>query len=455
MTEQLSNFGSSTLLNAISDTIEGTFTLVADGGDVFPSTGDFRVRINDELILCSGRSGDIITMSDRGIENTTATTHGEGDEVYQVVTVLGLDNYITDRLEQGNEGDPGPAGDTHILFVLPGQAQPTTGSKPYPLPYDADILFASPFCGTPPTEEAIEGTLKVNNVSILSADWTIPVDEYNGAIVTPTADPYEGNLGDLITVDVTSVGVPLEGGDVTIDVRSVSTGFTSVTTTRSNFNIPIPGTYSAGDMLLCVFATLAQTAASFPDGWELLVPMVQEEEHLGSLHLYCLVKIAETVESPSQQVVFTGGTPMQSVTLAIKNPQVISAQPDDSDSMYAGTAIDTAALPAISSTLDDSLGIWAYAQRFFDGVSDTPSLPGALTLDYADATTRPTQTNVGLVVGHKLYPAAGSTSDVYSATIDNSLVARWVGRNVMLFQGSAGGTPGVDASLDVWFRERT
>jgi hypothetical protein len=392
-------------------------------------------------------------MDERGIEGTTAVVHGAGADVWQVLTVNGLENFIEQNIVVGSDGEDGVAGREHVIFTLPGQAQLATGSKPFPLPYDADILFGVPFCGTPPTEDPITFDLKVDNVSIVSTAPFVPVGAYSGEPVAPTLDPYPGFAGNLVTVDVTSVGMPEEGGDVVMDVRSVSAAVSSLSTTKSNFNIPIPGTLQIGDLMVCCFVTLAQTVTAFPVDWVELVPMVEETTHPGSLHLYVLCKIAEASESAVQTVVFSGGTPMQAVTLALKNPQVISAQPDDSDSIEVGVAGDDATLPAITSSLDNDFGLWIYATRYFEGIQDVPTLDVALTSDYAATTTRASQTNCGLAVGHKLF-ASPATSAAYQSTVDSAIFARWVGRNMMLFQGNAGGTPGVDASLDVYFRER-
>jgi hypothetical protein len=255
-------------------------------------------------------------------------------------------------------------------------------------------------------------------------------------------------------VDVTDVGVPTEGGDVVMDVRAVSTAVSSLSATKSNFNIPIPASYQVGDLLLCYVVTLAQTITSFATNWIELAPVVEETSHPNSLHLYSIGKIAQASESATQSCVFSGGTPMQAITLAIKNPQVLSAQPDATSSVEVGVAGDGTTLPSVTSTLDNDLYVGAVACRYFEGIQDTIDMTGTgITVDYTDTTTRGSQTNCALAIIHKKIPSAGA-SGTADADVDDAIFARWVGRSMVLFQGNAGGTPGVDASLDVYFRER-
>jgi hypothetical protein len=70
-------------------------TLVVDDGSVFPSTGDFRIIIEGEYLLCTSRSTNTLTVV-RGIEGSTVASHGNGAEVVQIVTVGGLAQTIAD-----------------------------------------------------------------------------------------------------------------------------------------------------------------------------------------------------------------------------------------------------------------------------------------------------------------------------------------------------------------------
>lgn len=451
MAEQLSNFGASTLLLPL--TAEAvSLTLVTDGGDTFPSSGDFRIRIDDELMLCSARAGDVITIDERGTEETSATTHAADAEVFQVVTKTGLDNYISERVGVGDTGEQGPPGSTTKTFEQEGEARLATGSKPFPLPFDADILSAYPYCGTPPTVDPIEVDVKVNNVSVWAdaADRpTIPVSAYNGDPVAPDATPYDA--GDRVTVDITSVGAPSSAGG-TLSVRDTSTGYNTFTgfTTGSAFNIPIPASYQVGDLLICFFAVLTDSASFYPTGWnDLVTPVVDANL---SLRLYCIAKDAESSESATQSVSLTGNAPVQAVTLALANAQVFAGQPDDSDINVHDTNSTTSQVPALTVAEDNGLGLWAYSQRLGSGVTSTITLDGELTEEYSDTTTRSSATNVVLAIGSKYYADAATTT-AYTAT--GSGTGRWCSLGVTVLDGPTADTPGEDVSVEIVYRERT
>lgn len=93
MAEQLSNFGRTNTTTAINDSV--TSITVADGS-VFPSVGNFRLNCEDELMLCTARSTNTLTVT-RGIEGTTAASHGAVTPITQVVTAGSIEQLIDDR----------------------------------------------------------------------------------------------------------------------------------------------------------------------------------------------------------------------------------------------------------------------------------------------------------------------------------------------------------------------
>ena len=60
-------------------TAAATSITVTDGS-VFPSTGDFRVKIDSEVLLVTGRSTNTLTVV-RGVDDSTAATHSGGATV--------------------------------------------------------------------------------------------------------------------------------------------------------------------------------------------------------------------------------------------------------------------------------------------------------------------------------------------------------------------------------------
>jgi hypothetical protein len=70
-------------------------TAVVSDGSVFPSTGNFRVVCENEIMLCTGRSGNTLTVV-RGQEGTTAASHASSKIISHVLTADGLDRYGKD-----------------------------------------------------------------------------------------------------------------------------------------------------------------------------------------------------------------------------------------------------------------------------------------------------------------------------------------------------------------------
>lgn len=87
--------------NVVTTTLDGGIdgsvtTLDVVAGSIFPSTGNFRIRIGNELMLVTTRSTDTLTVV-RGIEGTTPTGHANADEVAAILTAGSLGRYSQDR----------------------------------------------------------------------------------------------------------------------------------------------------------------------------------------------------------------------------------------------------------------------------------------------------------------------------------------------------------------------
>jgi hypothetical protein len=103
MAEQLENFGHTTLNEAL-DASETTVTVT--DGSVFPSSGDFRVRVDDEIMLVTARSTNDLTVT-RGAESTSAVTHSDGADIDARLTAGGIIAAIREQSvgSGGNELD--------------------------------------------------------------------------------------------------------------------------------------------------------------------------------------------------------------------------------------------------------------------------------------------------------------------------------------------------------------
>lgn len=93
MAEQLSNFGRTTITGAINDT---TTSVTVSDGSVFPSEGNFRLNCEDELMLCTARATNVLTVQ-RGIEGTTAASHSAVTPITQVVTAAAIVALLDER----------------------------------------------------------------------------------------------------------------------------------------------------------------------------------------------------------------------------------------------------------------------------------------------------------------------------------------------------------------------
>jgi len=82
--EQFANRAHSTLSASIAP---GDLSLVVGDGTSFPSSGNFRIVIDDEIIIVGARTGATLSSLTRGAEGTTASTHAAGAAVTHVLTV--------------------------------------------------------------------------------------------------------------------------------------------------------------------------------------------------------------------------------------------------------------------------------------------------------------------------------------------------------------------------------
>ena len=99
MTERLANNATTTLAapSAYMDS-----TLVVTSGAMFPSSGNFRILIDSELLLVTGVSGTTWTVT-RGIESTSRASHSLGVTITQVLTAGGIAQVIS---ESGGSTSP-------------------------------------------------------------------------------------------------------------------------------------------------------------------------------------------------------------------------------------------------------------------------------------------------------------------------------------------------------------
>lgn len=84
--EVFKNNASTTLNGAINNSVT---TVTVTDGSVFPSTGNFRVLVDDEIMHVTAVSTNDLTVN-RGVESTTAASHSNGATITHIVTQDGL-----------------------------------------------------------------------------------------------------------------------------------------------------------------------------------------------------------------------------------------------------------------------------------------------------------------------------------------------------------------------------
>jgi hypothetical protein len=91
--ELIQNSSASTLNATINNVVT---SLTVANGAVFPATGNFRILVDSELMLCTARASNVLTVT-RGVETTTAAGHTSGAAVTHIITALGLSTYISEN----------------------------------------------------------------------------------------------------------------------------------------------------------------------------------------------------------------------------------------------------------------------------------------------------------------------------------------------------------------------
>ncbi len=103
--EQYSNDAVSTLTAAITS---GATSLTVSTGTDFPSVGNFRLRIESEIVIATARTDDTITIV-RAQEGTTAAPHQNGVQVAVVLTKDSFRKLFSEHVPMFGAGiQPGP-----------------------------------------------------------------------------------------------------------------------------------------------------------------------------------------------------------------------------------------------------------------------------------------------------------------------------------------------------------
>jgi len=95
MAEILSNYAFSTLNEPSGiDDSQTTFDVLDASG--FPGSGNFRIAVDQELMLVTAVSSNTLTVT-RAIEGTLATVHVNSSTVASVLTAGGIVQYVSEH----------------------------------------------------------------------------------------------------------------------------------------------------------------------------------------------------------------------------------------------------------------------------------------------------------------------------------------------------------------------
>lgn len=111
--EQYANNASTTLNGAIDNS---TTSVVVSSATGFPSSGDFRIKIDNEIMLVTGVSGTTFTVT-RGVESTAAASHGNGVDVHHILTKASLLKLIEESIGLGAHASRPSAGRAGAIYI--------------------------------------------------------------------------------------------------------------------------------------------------------------------------------------------------------------------------------------------------------------------------------------------------------------------------------------------------
>lgn len=97
--ELFTNNASSTLNGGINSSVT---SLVVNSAATFPASGNFRIIVDNEIILVGSVSGNTFSNLSRGIENTTAAIHANGATVTHILTAGSMKSNPRSMLNTGD-----------------------------------------------------------------------------------------------------------------------------------------------------------------------------------------------------------------------------------------------------------------------------------------------------------------------------------------------------------------
>jgi len=124
MTEVYSNSVATLLNGAINNSVT---SLTVNDASTFPTSGNFRIIIDSEIMLVTGVSGNVLTVT-RGQESTSAASHSNGASVSSIITKGSLEKFRSEIFQAGNySGRPSSPNKGQLYLIDDG---PTLNQSP-------------------------------------------------------------------------------------------------------------------------------------------------------------------------------------------------------------------------------------------------------------------------------------------------------------------------------------
>jgi hypothetical protein len=112
--EQYANNASTTLNGSITS---GATSITVSGYSTFPSSTQFRIKIDNEIMIVTGGAGTTTWTVTRGVEGTTARSHADGAVVKHILTAGGLVQTFEDRINSGLLANRPTAGTPKRVYI--------------------------------------------------------------------------------------------------------------------------------------------------------------------------------------------------------------------------------------------------------------------------------------------------------------------------------------------------
>lgn len=274
---KVKNRAFSTLASGVSD-VATEWTVATGEGALFPTTGDFHVTCEDEIVKCTSRTGDVLTVT-RAQEGTAAAAHTAGKAVELRVTAGVIENIQSEHnthkdlttgvhgagantiLHSGSTDVIGGAQLTQVFGASAGRL-----SNLIVTPIDGEFLrvlnagasaFSGVINGSPSATSVVyDGESNENNLNGISSGAT-----YWGRIILHNTT--RGNSRKIVSVDVGTNTITTESSTDDWANNDVITCQSQTNTQAGYFDVDLSAEVAATTVAIFMFATCKDEESNY------------------------------------------------------------------------------------------------------------------------------------------------------------------------------------------------